>query len=154
MPDAPAKQIHFAQHRTEHRQRGDTGADAHRRGELDRADTGRQLLWVARQDPVSYNTAKSGRDRHAGRRHDRRRATIAAECLGIEMQSGDQAKNQNRNRPDSGQGRQCRLIEKQLVVFRGEPSKQRWPEGDADDDLNDDQRHHPLQARETQQRHR
>ena len=123
MADAAAEQVHFAQHRAENRQRGDTRADAHRRGELRRADARCELLRVARQDPVADQTAETGGHHHAGYGHNRRGAPVTAKCLGVEMQSGDQAENQNRHRPDPGQRRQRGLIKKQLVIFRGEPTE-------------------------------
>src|SRR5205085_5354531 len=104
----------------------------------------RQLLRVAREDPASDETAEARRDHHAGKRHDRCRATIATECLGIEMQSSDETKHQNGYRSDPGEWRQGGRIEKQVIVFGSQPPKQRRSEGDADDDLNDDERHYPF----------
>ena len=57
MADAAAEQAHFPENRGEDRQRFHADAYTHRGDKYGRADAGEKLIGIARQDPVSGETA-------------------------------------------------------------------------------------------------
>ncbi len=68
------------------------------------------------------------------------------------MQAGDKAEQQHSDRRDPPKRRQRRGIEEQMVGFRRETPEQGRAESDADQDLDDDERHPPTQTEDVPHR--
>ena len=92
---------------------------------------GGQLAGMAGEDPEPGETAQCGRNHNPRGGHGREHPPVAAQDVGFQMQAGDQAENQNRDRADPGQRRQRCRIDERLKHAGSQAAEHRWPQGDA-----------------------
>src|SRR5580704_1628452 len=141
MADAAAEQAHFAENRSENRQRIHTDANPDRGDELDGTDAGEELVWMTRQDPTASETTEGHRNGDIRYRYGPKRAFFAIENAGVQMQAGNQAENQHANKCQSGERRQHSGTGEHLKIIGGNLPKNRRAQDNADHDLDDHEGH-------------